>query len=238
VSASRPIPERFAAEFLEWLREATERAWDVVAERTLADFERAGVGGTSWRRGTRWTGGLSEAEIDEAERRYGLRFPPDYRLFLRVLHATTPHCAGARFVDYNAMRPVERPAFFDWRRDEEAIRDALGWPLEGLLFDVENNVLWSPTWGARPDTAEERKARLEAIMAGAPRLVPVVGHRYIVAVEPHVVLSVHQSDIIVYGNDLRTFLLAELESLLGLQRDPAWANASAGAIPFWGELVG
>jgi hypothetical protein len=238
MSLHGPIPPHFGPDFLAWLRAATERVWETVTERTLDDYRRAGVGGTSWRRGTRWTGGLSDKEIAEAERRYGLRFPPDYGLFLRLLHATTPRCRGARFVDHETMCAVERPGFFDWRYDDSEIRAALSWLLDGLLFDVENNVLWPASWGARPDTSEGRRARLEALLAGAPKLVPVVGHRYIVPIEPHVVLSVHQGDIIVYGNDLRAFLLAELGPLLGLPRDPAWANASANAISFWGELVG
>jgi hypothetical protein len=237
VSPDDPIPQQYGPHFLEWLRLSTERVWDKVTEKTLSDFERTGVGGASWRRGTRWIGGLSEAEINKAERRYGLYFPADYRLFLRALHSTTPRRSGARFIDDGSMRAIERPAFFDWQRDDEEIRTALAWPLEGLLFDVEQNALWLPSWGARPNTAEERKARVEALLADAPKLVPIVGHRYIVPVEPHVVLSVYQSDVIVYGNDLRAFLLAELGPMLGLPSDGTWANASAGTIPFWGELA-
>ena len=233
-----PIPPLFGPDFLEWLRLTTEREWDAVPEKTLADFERAGVGGSAWRRGTRWTGGLSEGEIDEAERRYGLDFPPDYRLFLRVLHATTPRQIGARFVEGRGMRAVERPAFFDWRRDDEDIREALAWPLDGLLFDIENNALWLPSWGPRPDSVPERRGHVEALVANAPKLVPVVGHRYIVPVEPHVVLSVYQSDIIVYGNDLRAFLLAELGPELGLPRDDEMvASVDASAVPFWGDFI-
>jgi hypothetical protein len=237
MTATEPIPADFGLAFLEWLRRATEGAWDTITERTLADFQRARVGGTSWRRGTRWSGGLSEAEIDDAERRYDLRFPADYRLLLQVLHTTTPRLSGAAFVEDGSLRAIERPAFFDWRNDGDAIRDALAWPLEGILFDVERNSLWPPSWGRRPDTVHERRAHVQALLADAPKLVPVVGHRYLVPVEPHVVLSVYQSDIIVYGNDLRTFLLAELAPLLGLPGEVAWANASVADVPFWGELA-
>lgn len=230
------IPPTFGPDFLAWLKDRTERAWAQVTERSLSDYQAAGVGGTSWRRGTLWTGGLSEAEITAAERRHRLTFPADYRIFLRTLHATTPWRTGARFADDRSMRPVERPAFFDWRHDDDAIRAALAWPLEGLLFDVENNVVWPEAWGPRPTTPLERKARLEELVAQAPRLVPVVGHRYIVPVKPHVVLSVYQSDIIVYGSDLRSFLLAEFASLLALPRDPTWGNAVASGVPFWGGL--
>lgn len=46
------------------------------------------VGGTDWQAGTRWTRDLDEGAINDVERHWGLRFPADYRLFLRCLHAT------------------------------------------------------------------------------------------------------------------------------------------------------
>jgi len=237
VSTAEGAPPDYGTEFLEWLRTATERAWNDYPERTLADFQRAGVGGTTWRRGTRWAAGLSDAEIDSAERRYGLRFPSEYRLFLRQLHTTTPRLGGARFKDDVTLRWIEDPGFFDWRHDDAAIVAARGDVLEGLVFDVENNVLWPSSWGARPDRAEARRARLENLLGSAPQLIPIVGHRYLLPVAPHAVLSVVQSDIIVYGGDLRTFLLAELSSLLGITDDPAWSNVRVTDVPFWGELV-
>jgi len=135
------------------------------------------------------------------------------------------------------LQAAERPGFFDWRNDDAEIRDALAWPLEGMLFDVENNALWSSEWGPRPDTEEARRTRVEAAIATAPKLIPIIGHRFLVPVPPHVVLSVYQTDIIVYGNDLRAFLLAELGPLLGLARDPKWTDANASGIPFWGGFV-
>jgi hypothetical protein len=77
----------------------------------------------------------------------------------------------------------------------------------------------------------------------------VIGHRYLLA-EPCVpgnpVLSIWQSDIVVYGHDLRDFLLHEFEDLLGLgDWEAVRPKPSSGrdlsdyeAIPFWGELIG
>ncbi len=233
--AGEPPPE-FGWPFVAWLRLATERAWGSLEERTLADFERAGVGGLQWRRGTRWTGGLSATEIDEVERRFGLQFPPDYRLFLSGLHSTAPRCRGGAFIEGRRMREVSGPGFFDWLRDDEELRDALARPLEGLLFDVQNG-LWRSAWGSRPDDAMARERRVRELVASAPKLIPVIGHRYVVEGGTRTVLSVHQSDIIVYGKDLRTFLLNELHGLLGLEPDPSWMNGDARDIPLWGELV-
>jgi hypothetical protein len=46
--------------------------------------------GLGWQPGTRWRGGMTEAEVAQVEDRYGLTFPSDYRLFLQTLHTTDP----------------------------------------------------------------------------------------------------------------------------------------------------
>jgi hypothetical protein len=135
--------------------------------------------------------------------------------------------------------PTSQPSFFNWQHDDQAIAAALGWPLHGLLFDVEHNELWLPSWGARPATAETRAMVVQRLLAAAPPLIPVFGHRYLLA-EPlqagNPVLSVDQSDIIIYGDDLRAYLLCELGDLLGL--DTRWhSGIQSTAIRFWGEIM-
>jgi hypothetical protein len=237
VAFDDPIPAEFGWPFLAWLRAATERAWSQVETKTFADYQEAGVGGSAWQRGTKWTSDLSDPEIGAIESRFGIRFAPDHRLFLKVLHATEPRCTGARFVEGDQMEAIERPGFYHWLRDEAAIRDQFEWLVDGLAFDVEHNVLWPQSWGARPESAGDRRARIAELSAKAPRLVPITGHRYVLADPPTLVLSVYQSDIIVYGSDLRAFLLNELYDLLGIDPDPSWMNADARSIPFWGELI-
>ena len=56
------------------------------------------------------------------------------------------------------------------------------------------------------------------------------------------VLSLYGSDIIVYGADLRWYLLLEFADLLGLDGESIyssmWKESSVrlGDIPFWGEI--
>lgn len=232
------IPGEFGEPFLKWLGAATEQAWSRVSEPTLADYEESGVGGCDWRRGTRWTGGLSDAELAEIEQRFAVRFPAEHRLFLQTLHATAPRMQCAGFGDDDRMVLDESPGFYHWQRDEAAIRAAWTGVVDGLVFDVENNALWRDSWGPRPGDADERRARVAARVAGAPRLLPIYGHRYVLAEGPTLVLSVHQSDIIVYGLDLRDYLLHEMHALLGIRYAWPAAHVDAAAIPFWGELVG
>jgi hypothetical protein len=138
--------------------------------------------------------GLSDAELRAAESWFELRFPPDLREFLQT------------------ALPKGK-SFPDWRSGDEAIiRDWLDLPRQGVLFDVEHNGFWLEEWGPRPPTLDGAKQVAEQLVAAAPTLIPVFGHRMIPA-EPHLpgnpVFSVHRTDIIVYGTDLRDYFTHE-----------------------------
>jgi len=81
------IPQYFDAAFLRWFRERTEETWRSYPTRTFENFVASHVGGNDWQQGTCWLGGLSEQEIATIEQRYQMPFPPDYRLFLQLLHS-------------------------------------------------------------------------------------------------------------------------------------------------------
>jgi hypothetical protein len=233
-------------DFLIWLKQWSEEVWSGYQTPSLEDFRRARYIGSGWKLGTKWLGGFSEAEINSFEQTWDLRFPPDYRLFLRLLGAPDQPMVS---VGYKGREMVqgESPSFYHWGRDEETIQDARSWPLEGLLFDVENEVLWPDSWGERPKDVEGRRQRLSGLVQTAPPLIPIIGHRYLVGTPLQAgnpVLSVHQSDIIFYGLDFRKFLIAELADLLEIDHREAYERAVAEitetsytSIPFWGEIM-
>jgi hypothetical protein len=165
---------------------------------------------------TDWLPGYTIGELDAAQERYDLRFPPDLVALLRE------------------RRPANG---YDWRQDDERIRWALAHPLDGLLFDLEHNDLWWPEWGERPDRAEERATILTAIVSEAPKLIPLIGHRYLpetpgLAGNP--VFSVMQSDVIYYGVNLRDYFEREFNP--GFQLAP-FEDTAIRHIPFWSEMV-
>ena len=164
----------------------------------------------------RWTNGYTRSELIAAQERYGLRFPPD---LLDLL------------LD---RRPV---VGWDWRTDDEGIRRALALPLDGLLFDLEHNDLWWPEWGERPASPEERAEVLTAMVKAAPRLIPLLAHRYLPE-EPHEagnpVFSVMQADVIYYGADLADYFEREFHPA-PFQGRPVRDNLKF--IPFWSALV-
>ena len=77
------IPPQFNEEFLHWFRERTEDTWRNYHTRTFQEFVVSGVSGRNWQQETRWLNGLNEQEIAAIEQQYNLRFPSDYRLFLK-----------------------------------------------------------------------------------------------------------------------------------------------------------
>ncbi len=157
---------------------------------------------------------FSPSELERAQDIYDLVFPPDLIEFLSQDH------------------PLET---YDWRTDNQVIREMLRWPADGLIFDVEHDALWLSDWGPRPEAPEDRAAVVRAVVAAAPKLIPVFSHRYISA-EPAIagnpVFSVYQSDIVIYGADLADYVDHELNG---------WRDAvppkDIRRIRFWSHLV-
>jgi hypothetical protein len=160
-----------------------------------------------------WAPGYTQAELDAAQARYGLVFPPDLVALLRH------------------RRPAQG---YDWRNDDRAIREILGWPLEGLAFDVEEAGLWWPEWGERPSTPPARREVVASVLNHAPKLIPIFSHRFIPE-QPHEagnpVFSVYQSDVVYYGSDLADYFRREFG-------DPGQPLAhQPRRIRFWSDLV-
>ncbi len=236
------IPAQFGEAFIDWFRARTEQTWATYPETPTA----------LWQRGTRWLGAQPEERIAAAEYRWGVRFPPDYRLFLQRLYSVDHPAYAQQYHADGSMTRRERTAFYRWLseapEDVATIQSMLDWLRQGLEFDIEQNVLWLDGWGAQPPTLDAQKERIRELVASAPKLLPIYSHRYLLA-EPcqagNPILSVYQSDIIVYGDDLRSYLLNEFADLLGIDPQQARTAAQPDAatyasyvgIPFWGELL-
>jgi hypothetical protein len=237
------IPDGFGPEFLDWFRTQTEAYWASIPgstpEETLAQYVEWGVGGRTWQHGTKWLDGLSDGQIDAVEAQWELRFPPDYRLFLRQLHTVDKprwrahylgtdgapeskenYLATALVPKYGQYMVLEEGAsFYDWIHGADSIRDALENVVDGLVFDVEESNLWPESWGRKPTTKKERERRVRELVAAAPKLIPIFEHRFLLA-EPceagNPVFSIMQSDIIVYEAELHEYCLIEF----GERSDP------------------
>lgn len=86
---------------------------------------------------------------------------------------------------------------------------------------------------------------MRTLAAEAPKLILIIDHCYLpsaVQEEGNPVLSVYQSDIVVYAPDLRLFFLEACADLLQItpRRMPAQhlvaATQKARRVPFWGAV--
>jgi len=162
--------------------------------------------------------GLTESELARVEAVVDAPLPYDLRSFL------------------SEGLPLGR-RFPDWREpDSDAIRDRLAWPFEGIAFEIEQNAFWMDAWGTRPSALAEALAIARTQVSAAPRLIPIAGHRYLPA-EPafagNPVLSVYQTDIIYYGDNLAAYLRCEFRQL-------PYGDAvhdTARRVRFWSDLV-
>jgi hypothetical protein len=137
-----------------------------------------------------WSAGYTQSELDDAQARYGLRFPPDLVALLLERH---PELG------------------YDWKVEDSRIRRMLGWPYEALAFDVEEGFWW-PNWGERPNTAHERSELIRGALSQVPQLIPLYSHRFLpeTPFEPgNPVFSMHGFDTIYHGSDLTNYLARE-----------------------------
>lgn len=160
--------------------------------------------------------GLTTAELAAAQEQAEAAFPPD---LCELLTETLP--TGDGFPDWRG-HPGE--AMKAWR--ERLIAD--------FHFDVLENGFWRAEWGRRPENPYESRAVVAEQLARVPALIPVFIHRAIPnePLEPgNPVFSVWQAvDMIVYGADLRRYLLHEFH-------DASDAPGPARPIRFWTDML-
>lgn len=161
--------------------------------------------------------GLTGNELFKVEGEFGIRFNPDHRVLL------------------TAGMPLG-PRWPDWRGGQrETLREWLDEPVDGVLFDVEENGFWWHGWGERPRDTEQALTRARVGLNGAPSLIPIYGHRFCPALPLFglPVLSVVQTDVAVYGLDIVDYLLREFSAV----PERAEVIGAVLEVPFWSELT-
>lgn len=160
-----------------------------------------------------WGPPYTRRELKDAQRRFGLRFPPD--LYDSLLK----------------RRFIHGP---DWIGDEASVRENLAWPLQGILHDIRENDFWPAYWGVPDPSLEARIAKAEGLVAAAPRLIPLAMDMFIPE-QPmergNPVFFVFLGDVRYYAADVNDFAMRI--SNPGVRRPVTGARKH---IPFWSEL--
>jgi hypothetical protein len=230
------IPEDFE-EFLYWVKARTEATWAIGPQ---TDLERIDFAFDEDQKGVTWHKPLTDIQIDTIETKYDLTFPSEYRLFLKILH--TPNQKQVIEVydqeDDHEFSIKKVSLFHDWLNDELRILELRSQQYDSIHEDIR--------------------------ASNAPPLIPISSNRFLVGTECdglYPVLSAWGSDIVVYGCDLRSYLLRELRYDLGISnnvsseegREDDWVcpeyqkilnieypeklNKTAKSIPFWGDFI-
>ena len=156
--------------------------------------------------GVHFAPGLTEDELAKAEEFYDIRFPKALREF---------YAAGLPVsTDPPDPPPTIRwdwfPIWNDFSEESVAvIRNQMEWPLQGLLYDVENGY-WMKAWGERPEKMEERLEVCRTVFEErSPKLIPVYVRSYVPQMDGEddpPVISVYGLDTLYYGKNLADYL--------------------------------
>ncbi len=233
----KPAPIGLDKAFLSWFKLRTEKAWKKGSWKILElGFD---VPLAKWQRNMVWLGGASEEEVVSMEKKHGVCFPPDFRLFIRTLRREKYPLSASPW--------RHAPLFYDWAADTRLIRKRERGLPGGISEDAEKRGFWHASWGPRPRSAGARGKRIAGLLRRAPRLLPISHARYLLA-EPcrpgNPVISIAESDVELFGPTLKTFLLREYGNILGIDWRPAWEEEYAKletairCIPFWGSMLG
>lgn len=161
--------------------------------------------------------GLSDKEILNIEDTFSFVFPPDLKQFLQIALPVSEN-----FVNWHSMKDIQ---------------SKLDWAFEGIAFDIENNVFWHAEWGEKPSSLAEQIRIAESFYKNYPKLIPIYSHRFLPATPCEMgnpILSVYQTDIVYYGNDLLTYLCNEF----GIKNyKSSFQKKEPKYIEFWSELI-
>ena len=165
--------------------------------------------------------GMSKNQIIIAQDFYGITFPPDLQELLM------------------AFTPISN-LFYNWcdysHHNVEIIKNQIAWPIEGILFDVENNDFWLKSWGKKPANINEKLQIARKYMEQVPKLIPILSHRYISSYPNETqnpIYSVYQMDIIFYGKDIWDYF--EVEFKKKKQQDIDFGKIKC--VPFWHDII-
>lgn len=176
--------------FLTEFKRKTEEKWSELTHDP-------NISGFQLQKGTRWNPGLSDEKIAEYEASIGVQFPHDFKAFLREMNGTDIPTLNT--YGHSGQPPRESIGVYSYPRDIEIVKQLI------------NNVS-DPKY--RIDLADVL-AKQGFDLPSEAKLVPIYIHRFVVCtpnLNSSVVLSIMDTDAIVYGGSLKEYLEKEFLS--------------------------
>ncbi len=111
-----------------------------------------------------------------------------------------------------------------------------------IEFDIEHNNVWNETWETKTCNLQENLELFRKSFVNAPKLIPIYSHRYLISgSNSSIVISIHQTDMIVYGENLAIYLQYEfLRDDLDIQYDEVIGDyylTKIPHIPFYSNYI-
>lgn len=162
--------------------------------------------------------GLSEQEFQKINQEYGIEFPVELKEF------------------YSNVLPIS-VGFYNWRDfssdNINSIKKTMKIPFDDI-YELANEVYWCDDWGEEPDE-EDKVSIIREKLKTAPKLIPIYLHRYMPIIDKIniPILSIRDTDIIYYGENIESYL--EIEFGNKNQEDIDFDQIEH--VPFWSDLL-
>lgn len=163
--------------------------------------------------------GLSNDEIKRIEEVFNIEFPKE----LKEL--------------YKIALPISK-GFYNWRNFNDGnikfIKEVIKRPIKDI-YELVDEVYWCEKWGEEPNNELEKVGIIRSLLKKAPKLIPIYAHRYMpqVNMKNIPIFSIHDTDIICYGENLTSYL--EIEFGIEKQSDIDYEKLTY--ISFWSDLL-
>lgn len=169
-------------------------------------------------KGIKFERGLTLEEVKQIEGIYQISFPSSLKEFLMT------------------ALPISE-GFYNWRNIQDDnvqfIKTVLDRPISDI-YDMAGEVYWCDDWGEEPEDEKVFQEEVRKRLKEAPKLLPIYTHRYMPMVleENPPVISIHDTDIVYYGENLKDYFKVEFGMKI---RDIKFQNITP--IPFWSDIM-
>ncbi|WP_315816291.1 hypothetical protein [Paraflavitalea speifideaquila] len=118
-------------DFLYWLKDHTENHWNQDPQLPLGHRTCP-----QWACGAKWIG-MTDEQIDQVQEKYGLKFSPEHREFLRILHTVDRKTRHYAYPDVEEGEFYEQSLLRNWFEDDEEeignrLTDVYDWMIDDL----------------------------------------------------------------------------------------------------------